>query len=402
LSSADWSTFNGKESALTFSSPLSRATNTISIPVATTSVNGYLSSTDWTTFNNKQAALNGTGFVKITGTTISYDNSTYLTSNQSITLSGAVTGSGSTAIVTTLANSIVGIANLSATGTPSASSYLRGDNTWATVAGSGTVTSVAALTLGTTGTDVSSSVANGTTTPVITLNIPTASAANRGVLSTTDWSAFSAKQGAITLTTTGTSGAATLVGDTLNIPQYSSGGGGGTVTIGASATDILSATSGEITADDAGSDKIVFWDDSANKLTYLTLGDGVEINDTTITAQDWLVIAASDENNNLIAGTNKVYFRMPYAGTLLAVRASVNTASTGSTIIVDINENGTSILSTKLSIDATEKSSTTAAVPAVISDSALADDSEISIDIDQIGSTIPGKGLKVYLKVRRT
>lgn len=49
--------------------------------------------------------LNGTGFVKASGTTISYDNSTYLTGNQSITLSGDVTGSGTTAITTTLANS---------------------------------------------------------------------------------------------------------------------------------------------------------------------------------------------------------------------------------------------------------------------------------------------------------
>ena len=60
LSSTDWTTFNGKESTLTFSSPLVRTVNTISIPVATTSVNGYLSSTDWTTFNNKAAALSGT------------------------------------------------------------------------------------------------------------------------------------------------------------------------------------------------------------------------------------------------------------------------------------------------------------------------------------------------------
>ena len=59
--------------------------------------------------------------------------------------------------------------------------------------GSGTVTSVAALTLGTTGTDVSSSVATGTTTPVITLNIPTASATNRGVLSSTNWTIFNNK-----------------------------------------------------------------------------------------------------------------------------------------------------------------------------------------------------------------
>jgi len=85
----------------------------------------------------------------------------------------------------------------------------------------GTVTSVSALTLGTTGADVSSTVATGTTTPVITLNIPTASAANRGALSAADWTTFNAKQASISLTTTGTSGAATLVGATLNIPQYS-------------------------------------------------------------------------------------------------------------------------------------------------------------------------------------
>ena len=60
--------------------------------------------------------------------------------------------------------------------------------------GSGTVTSVAALTLGTTGTDLSSTVATGTTTPVITLNVPTASAANRGALSSSDWSTFNGKQ----------------------------------------------------------------------------------------------------------------------------------------------------------------------------------------------------------------
>ena len=61
----------------------------------------------------------------------------------------------------------------------------------------GTVTSVAALTLGTTGTDLSSTVVNGTTTPVITLNVPTASATNRGALSSTDWTAFNDKQNAL-------------------------------------------------------------------------------------------------------------------------------------------------------------------------------------------------------------
>lgn len=60
-----------------------------------------------------------------------------------------------------------------------------------------------------------------------TFNLPTASATNRGALSSADWSAFNNKQDGLTLTTTGTSGAATLVGSTLNIPQYSGGGGGG-------------------------------------------------------------------------------------------------------------------------------------------------------------------------------
>jgi hypothetical protein len=177
--------------------------------------------------------------------------------------------------------------------------------------------------------------------------------------------------------------------------------GGGSVTIGTSAADVLSAAAGEITADDAAADKIVFWDDSASKLTYLALGDGVAIDGTTIYGQDWFVIAASDEATDLATGTGKVYFRMPYAGTLLAVKATVNTAPTGSTLICDINEAGTSVLGTKLSIDASEKTSDTAASAATITDSALANDAEITIDIDQVGSTIKGKGLKVYLKVRR-
>lgn len=108
-------------------------------------------------------------------------------------------------------------------------------------------------------------------------------------------------------------------------------------------------------------------------------------------------LAVSDETTALTTGTAKLTFRMPYAITLTAVRASVTTAPAGSTIIVDINEGGTSILSTKLSIDASEKTSTTAATAAVISDTALADDAEITVDIDQIGSSTAGAGLKIWL-----
>jgi hypothetical protein len=114
------------------------------------------------------------------------------------------------------------------------------------------------------------------------------------------------------------------------------------------------------------------------------------------------VIACSDLTSDLTTGEKSV-FRMPYAYTVEAVRASLTTAATGGTLLtVDINEGGTTILSTKLTIDASETTSTTAATPAVISDSALADDSEMSIDIDAIGSTNTGKGLVVYIIGNKT
>lgn len=85
--------------------------------------------------------------------------------------------------------------------------------------GAGTVTSVAALTLGTTGTDLTSTVANSTSTPVITLNVPTASASNRGALSSTDWSTFNSKGSMSTWKLTGdTGGTATIDdGETVDI-----------------------------------------------------------------------------------------------------------------------------------------------------------------------------------------
>jgi len=82
--------------------------------------------------------------------------------------------------------------------------------------GSGTVTEVT--------TNAPLAVTNGTTTPDLSISQSTTS--TDGYLSSTDWNTFNDKQNSITLTTTGTSGAATLVGDTLNIPQYSAGGGG--------------------------------------------------------------------------------------------------------------------------------------------------------------------------------
>jgi hypothetical protein len=176
---------------------------------------------------------------------------------------------------------------------------------------------------GTSGTDFGISSASTTHT----FNLPTASASNRGALSTADWTTFNGKFNTPTGTTS----------------QY-------------------------------------------------VRGDG-----SLATLPFELVVAASDETTALTTGTAKITFRMPRAVTLTAVRASLTTAqASGSIFTVDINEAGTSILSTKLTIDNTEKTSTTAATPPVISDANLADDAEMTIDIDQIGDGT-AKGLKVTL-----
>jgi len=249
---------------LSFSSPLSRSINTISIPVATSSANGYLNSTDWNTFNNKQplitasastnkywngfkdfvalntdsiaegidnkfytdararnafgltvtnnsgastyssttgilnvptytlsglggqSQLNGTGFVKATGTSISYDNTTYLTGNQTITLSGDITGSGTTSITTNVIN-------------------INGQK-------------MASLSTGvlknTTGTGVPSIAVAGTdyenpllfSTPLSratnTISISVATSSANGYLNSTDWNTFNNKQPLITASAT--------------------------------------------------------------------------------------------------------------------------------------------------------------------------------------------------------
>lgn len=110
-----------------------------------------------------------------------------------------------------------------------------------------------------------------------------------------------------------------------------------------------------------------------------------------------IILACSDETTALAATSGVITFRMPYAFTVSEVRASLTTAQTsGSTFTVDIKESGTTILSTKITIDNTEKTSTTAATPPVISDTALADDAEITVDINTIGDGT-AKGLKVMI-----
>jgi hypothetical protein len=109
-----------------------------------------------------------------------------------------------------------------------------------------------------------------------------------------------------------------------------------------------------------------------------------------------MTVALSDEITAITTGVAKVTLRAPFAMTLTSIpRASVNTVSSSGVPTVDINVAGSTILSTKLTIDASEFTSVTAASAAVLSTTSIGDDAEITFDVDVAGTG--AKGLKVTL-----
>ena len=152
-------------------------------------------------------ALGGNLFNLTAGTGVSFSAGTTYNGSTAITINAtgtggtvtSVTGTSPISVATGTTTPVISISQANTT----TDGYLTSTD-WNTFNGksntNGTVTNVAALTLGTIGTDLSSTVANGTTTPVITLQVPTASATNRGALSSTDWSTFNGKANTFTYT----------------------------------------------------------------------------------------------------------------------------------------------------------------------------------------------------------
>jgi len=158
-------------------------------------------------------------------------------------------------------------------------------------------------------------------------------------------------------------------------------------------TTVATGESGNLTLDSAGD---LTLDADSGTMTFAD--GGVTLATIASLRQQSFMLACSDETTALTTGAAKVTFRMPYAFTLTSVTASVTTAPTTSGLLtVDINEGGSTILSTKITIDLTEKTSTTAAAQPVISDAALASDAEMTIDIDAISGGASEAGLKVTL-----
>jgi hypothetical protein len=226
---------------------------------------------------------------------------------------GGSTGLTASTGRTSLGATTVG-SNLFTLTNPSAITFPRfnADNTvstlnatnFRTAIGAGTVTnlihSVAAA-----GTDIASSVSDGTTAPNIILNIPTASATNRGALSSTDWSTFNNKQAALVSgTNIKTVNGTTLLGsgDLGTIVSGYGGTGFSTYTTGdliyASATNTLSklsaGTNGHVLTLASG---VPTWAASSGSMVYPSAGIAVSTGSawgTSLTAPTGTIVGTTD------------------------------------------------------------------------------------------------------------
>jgi hypothetical protein len=110
-------------------------------------------------------------------------------------------------------------------------------------------------------------------------------------------------------------------------------------------------------------------------------------------------LAAGDETTPITTGVGKAEFQIVHgAFELVAIYATLTTAGTGSTITIDVNLDGTSIMATnKITIDATEKTSDTAAIQPTLTTTTLTENGVVTVDFDAVDSGGVGAGPKIYL-----
>lgn len=124
--------------------------------------------------------------------------------------------------------------------------------------------------------------------------------------------------------------------------------------------------------------------------------DGTENGKITDSFQ-WTLYVAGVQTT----GTDKApYFQAPAKCRIEEVRCHLVTAPTGSSFLVDVNDDGTTIFTTqgnRPSIAASSNDDTSGTPDGGV---AVAKDSVITVDVDQIGATIPGSDLVIFIRGR--
>ena len=114
------------------------------------------------------------------------------------------------------------------------------------------------------------------------------------------------------------------------------------------------------------------------------------INDNAVRSFCWYIAG------NVATGTDlmQTYNDIQHDLLPLDVSMHVETAPVGATLIIDINDDGSTIFSTRAEIDA---AATEQDENHIFTQTEIADGSDISFDVDQVGSTTPGADLTVCL-----
>lgn len=269
----------------------SGTTVTFNLPVASASNTGKLSSTDWSSFNGKQAAGNyvtaltgdvaasGPGSVAATLATVNGNVGSFTCTNLTVNGKGLITAAASGGCLTSAVTSIGPIGALQ----------------------TGPAVTLASSTAGTDFTITAS-------TNIITFNLPTASASNRGLLSSADWTTFNNK-GSGTVTAVSVASANGFAGS-------SSGGATPALTLTTTITGLLKGNGTTISAASAGTDFVAGGTGANTQVTYFT-GSGTIAGDTGMT-----YVAGTDVLTVVNASTTA--FSSAYASSTLGYFGTLN------------------------------------------------------------------------------
>jgi len=232
--------------------------------------------------------------------------------------------------------------------------------------GDGTVTSVAALTLGTTGTDLSSTVSGGSGAAVITLNVPTASAANRGALSSADWSTFNNK--------TSNTGTITSVSSTSPI-NGSANSGGVTISIDTADTN----TTGALTSTD--------WNTFNGKMPLTNISSNYDA-----TGSKAFLAVGLNGNSNALTYSTDMYYVAGSPSELVAPKLGVTNGITGASLTIS----GTSALDTITSDKDITFTSGTSGGTGLVYDATLGTDGTYSGEVAYFGNSTSTNQGRLY------
>ena len=123
------------------------------------------------------------------------------------------------------------------------------------------------------------------------------------------------------------------------------------------------------------------------------------------TANGWENVAPSDSTVlyrrpgtlTVLAGADPMVF--PYPVTIEGIHATLQTAPTGTSLIVDVNKNGTTIFTTQANRPTVTVGSVVTSTEVTNMDvTELASGDELTVDVDQVGSGTSGSGLTLFIR----